>query len=63
MFDLGKKSGHHHHPDVSDEEMAEFVNINQMYKQMDHVLDVLKEEYMKNVSLRVNVGELINILN
>lgn len=48
----GKQSKVH----VSDEEMTEVVNVSQLREQFANIIEKLKEEYIKNLTLRTAVG-------
>ncbi|XP_064082089.1 ribosome-recycling factor, mitochondrial-like [Macrobrachium nipponense] len=48
----GKQSKVH----VSDEEMTEVVNVSQLREQFANIIEKLKEEYIKNLTLRTAIG-------
>jgi ribosome recycling factor len=50
-FCLGKKK-----VEISDEQLAEVIKIDAMRTQMQKAVDHLKEEYVKNLSLRTTTG-------
>ncbi|XP_042877004.1 ribosome-recycling factor, mitochondrial-like [Penaeus japonicus] len=53
-----KGKGKHNKVHLSDSEMAEVVNVEQMRNQYEQTLENLKQEYIKNLSLRTAVGSI-----
>lgn len=46
---------------VNENELAEIVDVDTMKTQMQKALDMLKDEYIRNLSLRSTTGKLIPI--
>jgi pyruvate-formate lyase len=53
----GKGKSKAHKVDISPEEIEEVINYDKMMSQFDEALELLKQEYIKQLSLRTNVGE------
>jgi hypothetical protein len=48
--------------EIDDEKLAEVIKIENMKTQMQKAVDRMKEEYMKNLSLRSTTGSVISDL-
>jgi ribosome recycling factor len=51
MFCLGKRK-----VEINDEELAEVIKVDTMKTQMQKAVDRMKEDYVKNLSLRSTTG-------